>query len=64
MPNDIDDQIPPGAQRFIAILVAMHSLIQVGGGQQPEVCASAAVAIAEATLRRANGVPEPAEPTT
>lgn len=61
MPGELDDQIPPAAQRFIAIMVAMHSLIQVGGGQQPESCATAAVAIAEATLRRTNGVAEPAD---
>ncbi len=57
---ELDEQIPPAAQRFIAIMVAMHSIIQVGGAQDPEACGTAAVAIAEATIRRANGEPPPA----
>jgi hypothetical protein len=61
MSEAFDAQMPPGAQRFVLICVALHSLIQVAGVQEPEKIATAAVAVAEAALRRASGVAEPAD---
>ena len=60
MASEIDEQIPAPVQRFILLCVTLHSLIQVGGAQDPEKCATAMVAIADAAVRRMNGEPEPA----
>jgi hypothetical protein len=59
--DELEQHVPPSALRFALTLTALHSLIQVAGAQEPEKVATAAVALADATLRRFNGEPEPAE---